>query len=240
MSRILRHLNGREVLWSGEKRSNYLRMLVISENLADFRSRKVYKGAPPFLRLIRGVLGKSRRYRYRLQGFTNPHQVCSRIHRISSIVKFRRIYRKRMLSNYPDYRKQRIAAHDVEKELAEREREIIAGFIEYCAISAGEKKCRDIRTVIVQIRHVFDMPFDAWQLPDLRAFLAVLNRSGKRDWTVHGIKVSLKRFIRWFYPDWPTRFDNLRDVRQRKVSTQDKYRSSHLLTKEDGETDVPP
>ena len=48
-----------------------------------------------------------------------------------------------MLNQYPDFRKTRIDARTIEAELDDDERRIVDTFIDYCAITAGEKKCRD-------------------------------------------------------------------------------------------------
>lgn len=140
-----------------------------------------------------------------------------------------------MLTYYPDFKKERLEHPVLLGELSAQERSILAQFVEYCAITAGQKKCADMRSLILQIRHIVGKDLSSWELPDVRQFLALLNRSGKRDWTQHGIKLALKRFIKWHYPDWSSRFRNLDDVRLKKVSTQDRYTESHLLTKDDVE-----
>jgi hypothetical protein len=123
-----------------------------------------------------------------------------------------------VLEAYPDFKRQRIATPDIERALDDAEQRIVDDFIDYCSITAGNKKCRDIRAILVQIRYVMEKPFNDWGLDDIRRFLSLLNHSGKRDWTTQGIKIVLKRFIKWYFKDWSERFNNLDDVRLKKVS----------------------
>lgn len=138
-----------------------------------------------------------------------------------------------MKKAYPDFKKEKISSDEIYYILPEQEKEIIDNFLKFCSITAGNKKVEDIRGIILQIRHVLEIPLNTLTLTNVRDFLAVLNNSSKRDWTKHGIKIILKRFLKWLYPDWSSRFKQLSDIKLKKVSTQDRYTEDKLVTQED-------
>lgn len=138
-----------------------------------------------------------------------------------------------MKNIYPDFRKEKISTEKLYRELSEKEQMIVNDFMKYCSITAGNKKLSDIRGIILQIRYTMEVPLDEIKLEDVRSFLALLNQSDRREWTKHGIKITLKRFLKWKYPDWSSRFNQLHDIKLKKISTQDKYTEDKLLTEED-------
>jgi len=143
-----------------------------------------------------------------------------------------------MLGYYPNFKKEQITTKYIEREIADDELDIVTKFITFCAITAGKKKCADSRAIILQVRYILQVHYSHWSLEDLRNFLALLNQSDKRDWTKQGIKITLKRFIKWHHSDWNLRFANLEDIKLSAPSTQDKFQASNLLTPEDVETMV--
>ncbi|MDO8508551.1 MAG: tyrosine-type recombinase/integrase [Nanoarchaeota archaeon] len=140
-----------------------------------------------------------------------------------------------MLAHYPDFRKEHITSEALYRSLSKPEQQIVEEFLQFCAISAGVKKVADTRGIILQIRHVIGKQLDSLSLNDVRTFLAVLNTSDKRDWTKHGIKITFKKFLKWKYPDWSSRFSELQDIKLKKISTQDRYTEDKLLTEQDVE-----
>lgn len=144
-----------------------------------------------------------------------------------------RIFHQCMKKSYPDFRKEKIRTEKLYKALSTKEKIIIDDFLKFCSISAGVKKISDIKGIILQIHYVMECPLDVISLDDVRSFLSLLNQSHRREWTKHGIKVTLKRFLKWKYPDWSSRFNQLADIKLKKVSTQDRYTEDKLLTEED-------
>lgn len=136
-----------------------------------------------------------------------------------------------MKKELPNYR---VSGVDfIEKKLSKDDKKILNDFLKYCGITAGEHKLKDRRLTLLQIKDVMEKPFDKINLEDVRGFLSVINKSDKRDWTKRGLKQTLKMFLKWYYKDWSARFDNLRDVKLGKVTTQDKINKSTLITPED-------
>ncbi len=136
-----------------------------------------------------------------------------------------------MKKEYPNYRSKGVAF--IEDQLPSIEKKILKDFLIYCGGSAGEKKVREYRICLLQIRDIMEQPLNKIKLGHLREFLAILNNGYQRDWTKQGIKVCLKKFLKFQYPDWFVRFSNLEDVKLGKPSTQDKYNESTLITEDE-------
>lgn len=118
--------------------------------------------------------------------------------------------------------------------LTKKERKNIDDFIQYCEISAGQRKLKDIRRSIIQFRDIVNKPFDNMTLVDLRNYLAALSKSGRMPYTLNGIKSHIKRFLKWKFPDdWTKRFNNLQDIKlDRNAFNSEKINEHTMLTKE--------
>ena len=139
-----------------------------------------------------------------------------------------------MKDEYPNYRREGITSDQLYQSLELGEREIVDEFLIYCSITAGKSKLRDIRMNMLQIRDVIEKPFDEIDLQDVRTFLALLNRSGRANWTQTGIKIHLKKFLRWRFQDWNTRFVELRDIKTtQKILNEERINESTLITPEE-------
>jgi len=136
-----------------------------------------------------------------------------------------------MQKEYPNYR--RTGVQFIEDKLDKKEAKILKEFLTYCGMNAGERKVRERRLTLLQIRDVMEIPFDKINLKDIREFLSVLNKGYQRDWTKQGIKVTLQKFLKWKYPNWSIKFNQLEDIRLGKPTTQDKINKSTLITEEE-------
>jgi len=136
-----------------------------------------------------------------------------------------------MKKEYPNYRSSGVQF--IEDNLKPKEKKILEKFLTYCSITAGDKKVRETRISILQVRDVIQKDFDEITLEDVREFLAILNQGYQKDWTKQGVKITFQKFLKWNYRDWSDRFDNLKDIRFGKISTQEKYNDTTLLTDED-------
>jgi len=132
---------------------------------------------------------------------------------------------------YPEYKKGEI--EKVFSKLPNKEQKIINEFISYCSIGAGERKLKDIRRSIIQIRDTLEKPFDNLSLKDIREYLALLNKSNREKWTTNGIKIYFKRFLKWKYKDWSERFEELRDIKMQRAFNEKKINSNTILKKEE-------
>lgn len=135
-----------------------------------------------------------------------------------------------MKIEYPTYKRGELESYY--GKLSKSEKKIIEDFISYCSISAGKNKLEDIKRSIVQFRHITEKPFDKIDLETLRKYLSLLNKSNRKKYTANGIKVYLKRFLKWKFQDWPSRFEELKDIRLVKAFNEEKINEGTLLKKE--------
>lgn len=135
---------------------------------------------------------------------------------------------------YPEYRKEGITADQLYKKLKKSEQKIIDDFMTLCGGSAGELKLKDIKVNILQFRDILEKDFNDLSIEDLRKFLAVLNKSNKTAYTMNGIKVHIKRFLKWYFKDWSSRFDELRDIKQNSNPfNQKKINEDTIISKDE-------
>lgn len=140
-----------------------------------------------------------------------------------------------MLEKYPEYRLQKITIEDLYKKFPSLERKTIDDFLEYCKISAGELKLKDIRANIVQFRDIAEKDFETIELKDIHHYLKLLKDSGRKAWTVQGMKIHVKRFLRWKFKDWSLRFNNFEDFKLLKTK-HDKIEPEALFTEQEAES----
>lgn len=140
-----------------------------------------------------------------------------------------------MMKEYPDY--ERGELNKKYEEIKGEERKVLDDFLLSCRTSANELKVRDMLRSIVQFRDITGEPLTGITLTGLRNWLVLLNQSNREDWTRHGLKVHIKKFIKFVYPDWTTRFNNLRELKAHTPEiNQKKINEKTLLKKEEIET----
>jgi len=135
-----------------------------------------------------------------------------------------------MRTDYPKF--ERGELEKIFSKLNSKEKQTIKEFISYCGISAGKRKTDDVRRSLIQFRYIIGKDFDKITLDDLRGFLSILNKSDREKYTQNGIKVYIKRFLRWKFKDWVVRFDELKDIKLVKAFNEKKINENTLLKKE--------
>ncbi len=139
-----------------------------------------------------------------------------------------------MKDHYPEYRKENITTEYIYSHLVKAEQEIVDKFLTYCSITAGKGKLKDIKTNILQFRDIVEKHFEKNTLNDVRAYLAILNQSGRAKWTKNGIKIHVKKFLKWKFKDWYERFNELADIKLSKnPRNEERINDSTLVTKEE-------
>jgi integrase len=131
-----------------------------------------------------------------------------------------------MRTSYPDYKKRRLN----KSRLKPKDRQILADFLEYLSMTAGDKRISMAERQLLQFRDVTGTPFNRMTLKILRRFLALLNKSDKGTETKNDIKKTIKRFLRWYYADWSNRFDELRDIKTADGTNHKKINAATILT----------
>jgi len=152
-----------------------------------------------------------------------------------------------MKKQYPDYKREKVIFDESGKKISkltkkslsfsidEKEKNILKDFRDYCLTTAREKTvAKDLR-LLFQIRDVIEVPLYKIDEKILTQFSSLLNSSGKEEWTKNGIRIIIKKFIRWHYQDWSKRFRNLNKILSNKSIkiNNKKIRSDLLLTESD-------
>ncbi len=135
-------------------------------------------------------------------------------------------------SVYPAFKRGEVVQYY--NSLPVSEKKIINSFIDYVSIESSSKARLDNnRRTITQLRYITDKNFKDIDLEDLRHYLALLKKSDKTTSTQTDYKASIKRFLRWHFPNWSERFDNLRDIKLKFGYNEEKINASTILKKED-------
>jgi len=80
-----------------------------------------------------------------------------------------------MRSLFPKYKTGELIIS--ESKLNKKDKDILNKFLIYCGGTAGEKKLKNIKIIMLKIRDVSEIDYDKWDLDILRVFLALLNKS---------------------------------------------------------------
>lgn len=86
-------------------------------------------------------------------------------------------------------------------------------FLDYCGISAGESSLRKIKYKLDIINRFYKGKTDKLKLEDIHKFLSWVNKSNYAKSTRNDIIKIFKRFLKWKYKDWNTRFNELKDAK---------------------------
>lgn len=131
-----------------------------------------------------------------------------------------------MKKSYPEYRKEGMIK--VEEKLSNNDKKVLNDFLIFCRATSNEYKVSCRKSEILQVRDIIDKEFHKWTLDDERNFLGILNHSNRSIWTKKGILVTLGMFIKWNYPNWSEKFNNLEELKklnkQLKPDNEEKYK----------------
>jgi integrase len=136
---------------------------------------------------------------------------------------------------YPLYKQEKIDREDLRKKLNPKEKKIFNNFIDFCKMSCNEESAGDTETVLFQIRDVMEKPLTSLKKEDVIKFCGVVNSSSRGEWAKSDSKAILKRFIKFYYKDWSSRFGDLNQtIKNKNISVNhDKINSGTLLTEEE-------
>ncbi len=86
-------------------------------------------------------------------------------------------------------------------------------FLEYCGITAGKNSLKKINHKLIIINNFYKGKTDNLNLEDFRRFLSWINKSDYAKGTKNDLIKVFKRFLKWKYPDWSKRFNELKDAK---------------------------
>lgn len=139
-----------------------------------------------------------------------------------------------MKRTYPDYSKLRLR-EDIYEKLPESNKKILDNFLIHCEGSAGPSSVRKIFHKVVQIADIFEKDLNKIDIKDIDVFLSILNKSNRGTDTKNDTKKILKRFLKWKYKNWSSKFNGLdfQGIKQKRKPKSERLAKNDLLTKED-------
>ena len=131
-----------------------------------------------------------------------------------------------MKPKYPDYKKEGTAR--IEKSLSLADKKIFNSFLTFAGTNAADKKVRERKAELLQMRDIFEKPFNQWREENVNGFLHILKRDGRKPNTQIGILSTLQLFLKWkFRDDWFTRFHNFETIANYRRGLTPLRRSKH-------------
>lgn len=110
---------------------------------------------------------------------------------------------------------------------SEKNQKIINDFLKNCKITASDNSIKKIKNKLVLICDTIQKDLDSLKLEDIRSFLVLLNQSELAISTKNDTKKILKRFLKYKYKNWSSKFNQLSEV---KLNTKNEKRD---LSKQD-------
>lgn len=130
-----------------------------------------------------------------------------------------------MKSEYPDYRalmKISKGVNFIEANLSQQDKTIYNDYMNFLKTTAGARKMNDYRMYFLQFIDIIEKPLSKLKAKDIIEFWALVNQDTKREVaTKNTIKVTVKRFVKFFYEN---------DLEMLKVL--DKLKLKHQLVNE--------
>ncbi len=137
-----------------------------------------------------------------------------------------------MLNKFPVFR--RFQVEEIFKDLDSKERKFIEDYVQYRKARGlvSEDKLADCKRRVLQIIFILGKDYYHFDLKKLRDLLALINTSDLKNTTKNDIKVDLKNFLRYKFPDWSLRFSNLEDIKTQQHSVNgEKLNPSSMIKK---------
>lgn len=104
-----------------------------------------------------------------------------------------------MKAHYPRYGTK---AKEIERTLTTEDRELLDGFLKYCAMTAGKGQVDKHRRNLLYFRDVVERPLDSITHDDAITFWGLLRRAPYEEHTRIAVQKSVKRFLKWYYKDY--------------------------------------
>lgn len=104
-----------------------------------------------------------------------------------------------MKSTYPTYPHGTTEA--LYNSLEPKEKEILDSYLVLCRATVSKDREEKVKIFLLQARDIIGKPLHKFTREDVIGFLAVLNRSSRKDWTRNDIKKIFKKFLKWQFND---------------------------------------
>lgn len=137
-----------------------------------------------------------------------------------------------MLNKFPKF--QRFQVEKIFKDLDSKEKQFIENYVQYRKARGlvSEDKLADCKRRVLQIIFILGKDYYKFDLKKLRDLLGLINTSDLKNTTKNDIKVDLKNFLKYKFPDWSLRFANLEDIKTQQHSVNgEKLNPSSMIKK---------
>lgn len=131
-----------------------------------------------------------------------------------------------MKDKFPDYR--HIGVASIENSLSQSDKNILDKHLKFCSMTAGEKKVKDIKRAMLQIRDVIEKDYDKWARDEAIGFTALLNNSHLTASTKKEYMCRFKQFAREQYKDLNMLL-GIKLKRERSIINQTKINDENLI-----------
>lgn len=107
-------------------------------------------------------------------------------------------------------------------------------FLEFCGITASKRTLVKIKEKLNIINKFYKGNTNNFKLEDIHRFLSWVNKSDYAKGTKNDIIKVFKRFLKWKYPDWSKRFNDLKDCKMngnagRQIDKEDLLSQDEML-----------
>lgn len=100
---------------------------------------------------------------------------------------------------FPNYRE--IGVKEIEANLNPNDKAILEKHLQFCRMTAGDRKVRDIKRAMLQFRDIIQKDYNKWTRQDLIGFVGLLNNSHMTASSKKEYMCRLKQFVREQYQD---------------------------------------
>lgn len=136
-----------------------------------------------------------------------------------------------MKKTYPSYKER--GTSFIEAKLKGKQKKIFNDYMNFLSVSAGERKMVNYRLYFLQFIDIIQKPL--WKLTpqDAIGFWALVNQDDTRSvFTKNNIKITVKRFFKWYYKHDVEMRDTLDGLKQKHPLVNEKRINSQTLVTE--------
>ncbi|MFH1802801.1 MAG: tyrosine-type recombinase/integrase [archaeon] len=137
-----------------------------------------------------------------------------------------------MKKSYPSY-KDRVTVALVERGLPDDQKRIVDDYCAFLSTTAGAGKVADYRRYMIQFYDIMEKPLNKLTPQEVIKFASLVNLDETRETnTKNAIKVTVKRFIKWFYDSDFEMLKTLDKLNQKFVLVNEKRINKGVLLTE--------
>lgn len=140
-----------------------------------------------------------------------------------------------MFKVYPRFKKGEV--ENIYKNIPNPEKKKIEEYLTYRKARGlnSLEKLKDVKREIIQLRYIFGKNFKKITLKEYRELLSLVNSSYLTNSSKNQIKVDLKNFLKFLFPDWSMKFYGFEDIKLDNERNEEKINSHTIFSRKDVE-----